>query len=96
LWGRAAESEERGDLDAKRSYWAQYENAQRQTWETCNPGDRSAKLDIRRVRRPERVERREQRRREEAGQHDAEWLRGALAELRAEADRTRAAEKRDK
>jgi hypothetical protein len=80
LWGRAAEAD--GDLDAKRVYWARYENAQGQTWETRNPGDRSAKLDIRRIRSPKRHERREQRRRQEAGQHDAAWLQAALTELR--------------
>ena len=84
LWGRAAQSD--GDLDAKRVYWARYENAQGQTWETRNPGDRSAKLDIRRIRWPKRHERREQRRRQEAGQHDAQWLRRALAELRQGAE----------
>lgn len=39
-----------GDMDATRIYWAQYENAEGKTWETRNPGNRSAKLDIRRVR----------------------------------------------
>jgi hypothetical protein len=90
MWGRAAESENPGDLDAKRVYWARYENAQGQTWETRNPGDRSTKLDIRRVRRPKRLERAEQRRREEAGTHDIEWLRKALDELRSQAASARA------
>jgi hypothetical protein len=83
LWGRASESEQPGDLDARRIYWARYENAQGETWETANPGDRSAPLGIRRVRRVKRHERREQRRRERASRHDAEWERRALAELRA-------------
>lgn len=86
LWGRASESEQPGDLDAKRVYWARYENAQGETWETLNPGDRSARLNIHRVRHPDRLERREQRRRVEAGQHDREWIRAALAELRTQAD----------
>jgi hypothetical protein len=43
MWGRAAEAE--GDLDAKRVYWARYENAQGQTWETRNPGDRSCQAE---------------------------------------------------
>jgi hypothetical protein len=38
------------DIDAGRIYWCRYENAVGQTWETQNPGDRSADLDIRRVR----------------------------------------------
>lgn len=79
MMGRAAD--DRGDLDANRVYWARYENAQRQTWETRNPGDRSAKLDIRRVRWTARRERREQRCRRDAVQHDEAWLRAALAEL---------------
>ncbi len=83
LWGRAAESDQPGDLDAKRVYWARYENARGETWETINPGDRSARLDIRRVKRAKRQERREQQRRVEAAQHDREWERSALAELRA-------------
>jgi hypothetical protein len=90
LWGRAAESD--GDLDANRIYWARYENAQGQTWETRNPGDRSSKLDIRRIRWPARHERREQRRREKAGQHDVEWVQKAMAELRAEPERQKKAE----
>jgi hypothetical protein len=85
MWGRAAQSD--GDLDSKRVYWARYENAQGQTWESRNPGDRSAKLDIRCVRSPDRLELREQRDRREAQQHDDEWVRAALAELRSEAER---------
>ena len=38
-----------GDPDAGRVYWARYENAQGNTYETTNPGDRSADLKIRRV-----------------------------------------------
>ena len=81
MLGRVAEAE--GSLDAKRVYWARYENAQGQTWETRNPGDRSAKLDIRRIRYPAAVEFEEQKRREEAGQHDVEWVREAFGALRA-------------
>lgn len=40
----------KASLDAGRVYWCRYENAVGQTWETRNPGDRSADLDIRRVR----------------------------------------------
>jgi hypothetical protein len=39
-----------GDLDEGRLYWCRDENAVGQTWETRNPGDRSADLDIHRVR----------------------------------------------
>jgi hypothetical protein len=81
MWGRVRESE--GPVDASRVYWARYENAQGKTWETLNPGDRSARLDIRRVRWVRLHEWRERRRREKAGQHDKEWIRKALAELRA-------------
>jgi hypothetical protein len=91
MWGRAAESDE-GELDAKRVYWTRYENAQGQTWETRNPGDRSSKLDIRRIRRPGRLEQREQERRAEAGQHDVDWVQRAFADLRAEAERHKQAE----
>lgn len=83
LWGRAAESKQPGDLDAKRTYWARYENAQRETWETTNPGDRTARLAIRRIKRVARHEQRERRLRERAAQHDKDWERAALAELRA-------------
>ena len=85
IWGRAADSIEAGrpdTLDAERVYWARYENSRRQTWETRNPGDRSARLDIRRVRFPKITEWREQRRRDDAGRADVEWERRALAELR--------------
>jgi hypothetical protein len=38
------------DPDATRMFWARYENAQGKLWETRNPGDRSERLDIKRVR----------------------------------------------
>lgn len=81
--GSAAEAE--GDVDAKRIYWARYENAQKHTWETRNPADRSAKLDIRRIRWGTLWFRewRERRARTTAGRHDTEWVRKALDELRA-------------
>jgi hypothetical protein len=41
-----------GDPDPGRVYWARYENTRRQTWETRNPWDCSARLDIKRVRFP--------------------------------------------
>lgn len=83
LWGRAADSKERGDLDERRVYWARYQNAYGETWETINPGNRSAPLVIRRVRRLKRVERREEREREKAGKRDIEWERKAREELLA-------------
>jgi hypothetical protein len=46
----------KGDPDPGRVYWARYENAQGKTWETRNPGDRSARLDIHQVRWVGRVE----------------------------------------
>lgn len=72
-----------GDPDPGRAYWARYENARSQTWETLNPWDRSARLNIRRVRWVRLRERWEQRAREKAGERGGEWERKALAELRA-------------
>lgn len=72
-----------GDPDPGRVYWARYENARSQTWETRNPWDRSARLDIRRVRWVRLREWREQQARQKAGERGAEWERKALAELRA-------------
>ena len=79
LFGSGTES----DPDPGRVYWARYENVRKQTWETRNPWDRSARLDIRRVRFPRIHEWREQRRRIEAGARGIAWERVALAELRA-------------
>jgi hypothetical protein len=72
-----------GDSDPGRVYWARYENARNQTWETRNPWDRSARLNIRRVRWVRLRERKEQQRRAEANERGAAWERKALAELRA-------------
>lgn len=72
-----------GDPDPGRVYWARYENARKQTWETRNPWDRSARLDIRRVRFAGLREAREQRDRAAAGERGIAWERDALAELRA-------------
>jgi hypothetical protein len=74
---------DKGNPDPGRVYWARYENARNQTWETGNPRDRSARLDIRRVRWGRLNEWREQRRRTEAGKQGAQWERKALADLRA-------------
>lgn len=72
-----------GDPDPGRVYWARYENARTQTWETRNPADRSGRLDIRRVRFVGIRDRLEERRRTKAGERGADWERAALAELRA-------------
>jgi len=74
-----------GDPDPGRVYWARYENAQGKTWETRNPGDRSARLNVRRVRRLGRVERREEGAREQARRAGVEWEKEAFANLREEA-----------
>ena len=71
----------KGNPDAGRVYWARYENAQGKTWETRNPGDRSARLQIRRVWRIRRVERREENDREQARREGVEWEKQAFAEL---------------
>jgi hypothetical protein len=60
--------------DETRTYWARYENARGQTWETSNPWDRSARLEIRRVRAVWWRQWREQRRRNEA------WKLGKMVE----------------
>ncbi len=73
----------KGDPDPGRVYWARYENARTQTWETRNPADRSARLDIQRVRFVGIRDRLEQRRRTKAGERGTAWERAALAELRA-------------
>jgi hypothetical protein len=72
-----------GDPDPGRVYWARYENARTQTWETRNPADRSGRLDIRRVWFVGIRDRLERRRRTKAGQRGADWERSALAALRA-------------
>lgn len=71
------------DPDPGRIYWARYENAQGRVWESRNPPDRSAKLDIRRVRFLRWVEWHEQRKRLKAGKRGAEAEERALAELQA-------------
>lgn len=58
-------------------------DAQGQTWETRNPADRSAKLDIRRIRRPDEVEKREANERAAMRSEGREWEAKALEELRA-------------
>jgi hypothetical protein len=85
VWGAAAEG---GNPDPGRVYWARYENAQGKVWETRNPGDRSANLDIRRVRLVRFKEWREQRRRARADERSTEWHRQAFADLRAQMEQS--------
>jgi hypothetical protein len=48
MWGAAMKSlGSEGGLDRSRIYWARFENPSGRLWETRNPGDRSADLDIR-------------------------------------------------
>lgn len=94
MWGRASEVKRRGagELDSGRRYWARYENAQGETWETINPADRSARIHIRRVRAVRLREWRERRAREMAGRRDVEWEKRAVAELVARMDEAKEAD----
>jgi hypothetical protein len=65
MWGAAALRRD-GRLHESRVYWCRYENAFGHTWETRNPWDRSADLDIRRVRFVKLRERLEERKRRKA------------------------------
>lgn len=71
----------KGNPDPTRVYWTRYENAQGQTWETLSPGDRSARLNIRRVRSVRFREWREERARQRAGKQGREIERQILREL---------------
>jgi hypothetical protein len=71
-----------GDPDPGRLYWARYENAYGRTWDTVNPGERSARLNIKRVHLVRLREWRDDRKRLRARGHGVEWERNALAELR--------------
>lgn len=73
-------------------YWARYENSQGKTWETINLPDRSASLQIKRVRFPRVQEQRDDRLRNEAREAGIEWEKGALAEFRQAREATEAAE----
>ena len=84
VWGTTPRA--RDNPHPGRVYWARYENAQGKTWETRNPGDRSADLDIRRI-QFQRIQERGLRRRleERARRRTAEQRRaveGALEESR--------------
>jgi hypothetical protein len=74
-----------GNLDSGRKYWCRYENATGQTWETVNPAERSATLDIKRVRRVGRRQKKEQEAREDAERRGREREQQAVGELRKEA-----------
>jgi hypothetical protein len=71
----------KGDIEENTVYWARYENAYGKTWETRNPGDRTSRLDIRRVRFRWVRERYENWRRDRARQHGVEWERKIVSEL---------------
>lgn len=71
----------RGDPDEASVFWARYENAQGKTWETRNPGNRSKRLGIRRVRARQLHEWWEQRRRMKAARQGVEVEQAAVAEL---------------
>jgi hypothetical protein len=49
MWNVASLRQD-GKLHKTRAYWARYENASGDTWETLNPWDRSGRMTIRRVR----------------------------------------------
>lgn len=63
-------------------YWARYENAHGQTWETRNPPERSADLTIKRVRFATPRERLETRKRDRLGKEGRKREQDALRELR--------------
>jgi hypothetical protein len=71
----------RGDPDATSVFWARYENVQGKTWETRNPGNRSKRLGIKRVRARWLHELWEQRRRLKAARTGADIEQAAVAEL---------------
>ena len=66
----------------ERVYWCRFENQRGQTWETRNPADRSAKLEIHRIRRVTQVEQREKT--ERASVRSAEWEEEAFRRLMQE------------
>jgi hypothetical protein len=79
IWA-AALTAPKGTLDKERVYWCRYENARGQTWETRNPGDRSAKLEIRRVHRVKQLEQHEAEQRARVRGELTDWA-NALAAL---------------
>lgn len=71
----------KGDIEKNTMYWARCENAYGKTWETRNPGDRTSRLNIRRVRFRRLREGYENWRRDRARQQGAEWERKIVGEL---------------
>ena len=69
--------------DPSRVFWARYENAQGKFWETRNPGNRSERLGIKRIRTRRIHEWREQRERTRALTRGAGFEETAVAELLA-------------
>ena len=76
VWGLG-----RVDDDA-RAYWCVYENAHGETWETRNPADRAAQLQIRRIRFKRLRERQHERARTRVHEKATQVERQAIAELR--------------
>jgi hypothetical protein len=69
IWGTALV---KGALDEDRVYWCRYQNARGETWETRNPGNRSAPLDIRPRYWIKRIEKRERQERQRV-REGPEW-----------------------
>ncbi len=73
----------RENPDPTRVFWARYENAQGRLWETRNPGNRSGRLGIKRIRARRLHEWWEQRQRTNALKRGATFEQTAVAELLA-------------
>lgn len=65
-------------------FWARYENAQGKLWETRNPGNRSGRLGIKRVRAVRLRERREEHKRKTGLKQAAQNERATVAGLQAQ------------
>lgn len=65
-------------------FWARYENAQGKLWETRNPGNRSGRLGIKRVRAVRLRERHEEHKRKTGLKQAAKNERAAVAGLQAQ------------
>jgi hypothetical protein len=76
-----------GDRVAGCVYWARFENAQGMTWESRNPADRAARLDVRRIRVVGLRQRFEYRKRAAAGARQRAWKCSASPALPAEDQR---------
>jgi hypothetical protein len=96
LFGAAARGKQDGRLHTSAIYWCRYENSTGATWETRNPVDRSANLDIRRVYFPKIRQALEVRRRRRA---EAKWDRQStklFGGMRQEAERAQVGEGQSK